>query len=178
MSEVLSPAPEISETLYRAVTTHLFREAQWLDSSQFELWLSSLTQDVRYRLTAPTITSWRVNDLDGGPQAVLMDETISSLRTRVQQLSNPSYTIAENPRSFTRRFISNIVIESVGKFGSLVVRSNALVYRSRAMQMEPHLFSMARLDRFEQIEGRLFLARRDAMLDESVVTVRNIAALF
>jgi 3-phenylpropionate/cinnamic acid dioxygenase small subunit len=107
-----------------------------------------------------------------------MDETLASFQTRVQQLTTAAFTLAENPRPFTRRFITNVMIEPHDEFGTLHVRSNALVYRSRGTQMEPHVFSMSRRDVLCRVAGLLRLDRRDARLDEAVVGARNIVALW
>jgi 3-phenylpropionate/cinnamic acid dioxygenase small subunit len=107
-----------------------------------------------------------------------MDETFGSLAARVQQLTTPAFTLAENPRPFTRRFIANVLVESQSDERFLGVRSNALVYRSRGNQMEPHVFSMGRRDTLQRHESGFVLLRRDAQLDQSVVTARNIVALW
>lgn len=167
-----------SDRDYREVSEFLFREAQMLDAGQFREWLGRLTDDIHYRLIAPTLSTMRTSTKAGsGPQVVLMDETLGSLRTRVEQLSTPGYTITENPASFTRRFVTNILIDPVDGDQMIRVHSNALVFRSRGRQMEPHLFSMARTDTLIKIDGRIRLQRREAILDESVVSARNIVAL-
>ena len=168
----------VSELDYRQVSSHLFAEARLLDNGNLDEWLSLLSEDVRYRLIAPTMLMERGGTPQAGQGVILMDETIGSLKTRIQQLGTPSYTVAENPRSFTRRFVANIEIDSINSDGLIQVHSNVLVYRSRASQMEPHLFSMSRDDTLRRVNGKLYLARREARLDESVVGSRNISTLF
>lgn len=167
-----------AEWQHRAVSTFLFREAQWLDEGRFNDWLTLVTDDVRYRLQAPTVTTLLPGGREDGPRALLMDETLGSLKTRVKQLSTPVYTVAENPRSSTCRFITNIWIESVDAQGTFVVCSKALVHRTRGDQMPHHLYAMSRRDTLRSVEGQLRLACRDALLNESVVGARSIAALF
>ena len=168
----------LPEAVCREVSNHLFQEAQLLDDGHFQEWLGLLTEDVQIRLVAPTLSMWGTTSGHVDQAVVLMDETMGSLKTRVRQLTTPSYTIAENPRSSTRRFVTNILVEPCGNDGLLKVRSNALVYRSRGMQMAPHVFSMSRRDMLRRVDGRWRLAQRDAVLDEAVVGARNIAALF
>lgn len=178
MNATTHAIPVLPESVYREVSNHLFQEAQLLDGGHFKEWLDLLTDNVQIRLVAPTLSMWGATPAAADKVAVLMDETMGTLKTRVQQLTTPSYTIAENPRSLTRRFVTNILVEPCGNDGSLQVCSNALVYRSRGMQMEPHVFSMSRRDTLRRIDGRLRLVQRDAVLDESVVGARSIAALF
>lgn len=177
MSTDASDVPTVSDHDYRVISEYLFREALLLDRGQFKEWLALLTQDVTYRLLAPMLSMSRAGVTDTAGEVVLMDETYGSLKTRVQQLSTPIYTVAENPRSFTRRFVTNIVIDAITDDGQIEVHTNVLVYRSRGTQMEPHVFSMSREDALRRVDGKLYLARRVALLDESVVGARNIAAL-
>lgn len=178
MNTTTHDTPVLTESIYREVSNHLFQEAQLLDDGHFQEWLGLLTEDVQIRLVAPTLSMWGATSEHLDKVVVLMDETMGTLKTRVRQLTTPSYTVAENPRSSTRRFVTNILVEPCGSDGLLQVRSNALVYRSRGMQMEPHVFSMSRRDTLRRVDGSLRLAQRNAVLDEAVVGARNIAALF
>lgn len=177
MNAAVDETTSAPDSLYREVTESLFREATLLDEGRFKQWLTLLTEDVRYRLVAPNLSA---ASPAAGPssETVLMDETFGSFQTRVQQLTTPAFTIAENPRPFTRRFVANILIDAILDDASVQVRSNLLVYRSRGSQMDPHVFSMARRDVWRQIGRTLRLARRDGRLDESVVGARNIVALW
>lgn len=168
----------VSDRVYREVSEFLFREAILLDNSRFKEWLDLLSEEMRYRLMAPSLSMSTPGALATTGKILLMDETFGSFKVRVQQLSTPAFTIAENPRPFTRRFVTNILMNSGVDEGPLQVHSNALVYRSRGLQMEPHVFSMTRQDTLVRSAGRLRLVRRDAQLDESVVGSRNIAALW
>jgi 3-phenylpropionate/cinnamic acid dioxygenase small subunit len=174
----MSEEPGVSDQLYREVSEFLYREAQLLDSGRFQDWLQLLGEEMRYRLSTPKLSM--ATPGGGGPQeqTLLMDETFGSFKVRAQQLTTPAFTIAENPRPFTRRFVTNVLIEPDAGDGSICVLSNALVFRSRGNQMEPHLFSVGRRDLMKKKEGRLLLVRREAQLDESVVNARNIVGLW
>jgi 3-phenylpropionate/cinnamic acid dioxygenase small subunit len=165
-------------SLYYEVSQFLYFEARLLDEGRFREWLGLLHEDVRYRLVTPKLSSFTPGVSAQEEETLLMEENFNSFKIRVQQLTTPAFTIAENPRPFTRRYVANVMLEPVADDTSIHVYSNALVYRSRGTQMEPHLFSMSRRDRLRSVSGRLVLARRDARLDESVVTSRNITALW
>jgi 3-phenylpropionate/cinnamic acid dioxygenase small subunit len=177
MSVVADDAALVSDRVYREVSELLFREARLLDAGRFKEWLELLSPDVRYRLVTPCLSMCGAGAHPRG-ETLLMDETFGSFSARVRQLSTPAFTVAENPRPFTRRFVTNILIDRGTDEGPLHVHSNALVYRSRGTQMEPHVFSMVRLDVFKRVAGTFRLLRRDAQLDESVVGARNITALW
>lgn len=162
---------------YREVCECLFREAQLLDAGRYDEWLTGLDADIRYRLTAPTLQSARAGGRPPAAEVVLMDETLASLRTRIQQLLTAAYTVADNPRGFTRRFVSNVLIESADG-DQRVARSNVLVYRTRGGLTPAHLFSMTRLDVLRQHAGHWRLTSREAVLDESVIEARSLVALF
>jgi 3-phenylpropionate/cinnamic acid dioxygenase small subunit len=164
--------------LYREVSEFLYREAQLLDSGRFQEWLQLLDEEMRYQLSTPKLTMATPGARAPQESTLLMDETVGSFKVRVQQLTTPAFTLAENPRPFTRRFIANILIEPGAGAGPICVLSNALVFRSRGNQMEPHLFSVGRRDLMKKKDGRLLLVRREAQLDESVVKARNIVGLW
>ncbi len=164
--------------LHREVSEFLYREAQLLDLGRFKEWLELLDEEMRYRLVSPKLLMATPGTRATEDVTLLMDETFGSFKVRVLQLTTPTFTISENPRPFTRRYIANVLIEPDSDEGLICIHSNALVYRSRGMQMEPHLFSMSRRDGLRRVAGRLRLVRRDALLDESIVTARNITALW
>jgi 3-phenylpropionate/cinnamic acid dioxygenase small subunit len=168
----------VSDRLYREVSEFLFREAQLLDNGKFKDWLELLSEEIRYRLVASSLSMSGPRAGNTANETVLMDENLGSFKVRVQQLTTPAYTIAENPRTCNRRFITNILVDEVADDGLVQVHSNALVYRSHGSLMEPRVFSMARRDSLKWVERKLRLVRRDAQLDESVVGVRNIAVFF
>ena len=175
MSNQTADRQTVSDRDYRDVCEFLFREAQLLDNWRLEDWLAVLTPDMTYRLTGPVLST--VSPGANDTVVTYMDETFGSLKARVKKLSTPAHTIAENPRSFSRRFVCNILIDSISKDGLIRVNSNALMYRSRGTHTDPHFFSTARCDSLRRVDGKLYLARRDAMLDESVIGSRNIVAL-
>lgn len=170
--------PGLMDVDHGAIASFLFREAKLLDGFRFSDWLEILTPDIRYRLIMPRfVMADEKSDADTQP-VCLMDETFSSLSTRVRQLMTPAFTIAENPRSWTRRHITNVLVNDIADDGTVRVCSNALIYRSRGSQAQANLFSIERTDCIHQIDGTLRLARRDAVLGESVVSSRNVSALF
>lgn len=107
-----------------------------------------------------------------------MEEDKASLRTRVLQLTTADYTVAENPPSFTRRFVANIVATRAGGNGDLAVCSNVLVYRSRGAALPPYLFCAQRQDTLRSMDGQWRIARRLVQLDDAVLGTRNLSIFF
>lgn len=166
----------MSELSYEDVCRFLFEEATLLDGFELQTWLTMLSDDVRYRMTGPTIRQSGERKSTYPSEVVLFDENKASLAARVKQLTTPAWTVSENPQSITRRFVSNVVRNSEGD--GLRVRSNLLVYRTRLRETEPHLFSITRSDVLRVLDGRLLLVDRKAELDEALIGARNISMLF
>ena len=74
-----------------------------LDRREYQQWLALLTDDVIYRVFARVTREAQATSLD----YAIIDEDATSLKMRVDQISNPRLTRAENPPAFTRRFVSN-----------------------------------------------------------------------
>ncbi|MEO7732364.1 MAG: aromatic-ring-hydroxylating dioxygenase subunit beta [Kofleriaceae bacterium] len=154
------------------VVDFLYREAELLDARRLTEWLGVLTEDIRYRVTAPTVRN--LEDAGAGVrEALLLDESFATLEIRVKQQSTQRHTIAENPAWFTRHFVSNVVVEPGAEADAFAAASNLLLFRSRGVELAPHLLSARRHDVVRRVDGRLRLRRRSVVLDEVVVGVRN-----
>lgn len=173
-----TPAQEVTDREYRQVVEFLYREAQLLDARRFTEWLALMTDAIRYRVLAPTVRMLEEKGPDRATEVTFMDEQMGTLRTRVLQLSTPSYTVAENPPSFTRRFVTNIWATRGAEQDQFEVSSNLLLYRSKGASLSPYLFSAERRDVLQRVDGRLRLARRTAVLDEAVIGTRNMSVFF
>jgi p-cumate 2,3-dioxygenase beta subunit len=134
----------------------LYEEAALLDEWRLREWLELLTEDATYEVPA-------TDTPDGDPRTTLalIADDITRLRSRVDQLLGKS-AWAENPRSRTRRLISNVRISGVE--GELIrVTANFAVYRIRFEQMDTYV------GRYEytlvQRAGALKIRERKAILD-------------
>jgi 3-phenylpropionate/cinnamic acid dioxygenase small subunit len=171
----VSGAARITDVELREATEFLFAEAECLDEGRFRDWLALVAEDVRYRVYAPTIRDLADQTRDEVP---LLDETHASLRSRVEQLSTPAFTVAENPRSLDRRFVANVRAAHDAETGGFAVRSNFLLRRARGVGVEPQILSATRADVLSHAGGGLVLRRRTVRLDDAVVQVRNLSFLF
>lgn len=73
-----------------------------LDAHEYQEWLCLSADAIRYRVTARVIREAGAS----GVQYDLVDADTAGMQRRVDRLSNPKLTYAENPPSFTRRFIT------------------------------------------------------------------------
>ena len=179
-----------NEDLIREVEQFLYREARLLDSRRFHEWLELFTDDVRYWMTgrsnrypksskAITILDperYVEDDLTRPDELALLDETKETLAARVARLDS-GMAWAEDPPSRTRHIITNIEIEPGASDSELTVYSNFIVYRSRA-ETEQDFYVGAREDVLRRVDGAWKIASRRLILDQNVLTAKNISVFF
>ena len=142
--------------LRERVEAFLYEEAALLDDWRLDDWVGLFTEDARY--VVPT------TDLpEGDPMhdLVFIDDDIARLRARATRL-NSRHAHREQPRSRTRRFVSNVRVEETGG-GEVSVSANVLVYRFRAGDAAPYVGAISY--RLREAGGSFKIAYRRAVLD-------------
>jgi p-cumate 2,3-dioxygenase subunit beta len=140
----------------REIEQFLYREAQLLDEWRLDEWLGLMTEDVSYHVPAP-------DALSGDPRAVvsLVADNALWLRSRVDQLMGKS-AWAENPRSRTRRLVTNVQVLAQ-RDEEFRVTANFAVYRIRYEIMDIYV---GRYEyRLVRRAGELRIRERRAILD-------------
>lgn len=107
-----------------AVEDFLFYEAQLLDAWQLDQWRDLFDEDGHY-----IVPSTDNPDGDLVMDLALIDDDMEGLKGRVQRLKS-TYAHIENPRSRTRRIVSNVRVWD-REDGELGARCSVVVYRSR-----------------------------------------------
>jgi phthalate 3,4-dioxygenase beta subunit len=169
----------------------LVEEAALLDAADYAGWLNLLCEDIRY-LMPVRVTTARGAGFDTLADMGHFDENIYSLRKRVQRLAT-DHAWTEDPPSRTRHFVTNIRTfssEAGPEAGDLPdlravevsrvlrvfrVESALLLFRSRGDTREPSLISAGRTDLLRETGDGLRLARREILVDESVLRTQNLA---
>jgi phthalate 3,4-dioxygenase beta subunit len=159
--------------LYHEVVDFLYAEADLLDRGEHRAWLGLLTDDIRYVVPVRVTTA---HSLDGSALEDMahFDEDGYSLRKRVERLET-EHAWAEDPPSRTRHFVTNIRCAEGQIAGEVQAESNLLLFRSRGDVREHDLLSGRRNDTLRRTPGGLRLARREVVLDESVLRTQNLA---
>jgi phthalate 3,4-dioxygenase beta subunit len=159
--------------LYHEVVDFLHAEADLLDRGEHRAWLALLTDDIRYVVPVRVTTA---HTLDGSALEDMahFDEDRYSLRKRVERFET-EHAWAEDPPSRTRHFVTNIRCWEGESADEVVTESNLLLFRSRGDVREHDLLSGRRNDTLRRTPGGLRLARREVMLDESVLRTQNLA---
>lgn len=158
----------------------LVDEAYLLDAQQYEAWLRTLTDDVRYVMPV-RVTIARGASLDTpsgrGPGMAHFDEDKYSLSQRVARMGT-EHAWAEDPPSRLRHFITNVrtfACDDPGEETLLLVESAELLFRSRGDVNDGALLSCGREDLLRWCDDCWKLARRTIIADESVLRMQNLA---
>jgi 3-phenylpropionate/cinnamic acid dioxygenase small subunit len=168
----VAPGTKVDTATRIEVEDLLVDEAELLDDRRFEEWLALFTDDLEY--TAPIKVSRKSPAPDVVDEIGHFDDTRASLELRVRRLRT-DVAWAEDPPSHTRRLVTNIRARTTDVDGELDVRSNLLLFRSRADRGAHDLIVGERHDRFRRVDGRWRIASRRAVLDQSSLGTKNLA---
>ena len=178
------------EDTIRGIEQFLYREARLLDERRFHDWLSLFTDDVHYWMTARSnryprsskaiaildAERYAEEELAGDDELGLFDEDIRTLTARVARLDT-GMAWAEDPPSRTRHLITNIEVEPDAAGPEVTVHCNFIVYRSRG-ETEQDFYVGAREDRLRRVDGAWKIAGRRMVLDQNVLTAKNLSIFF
>src|SRR5262244_2357398 len=155
----------VDEALYIEIQRFLFREAALLDRREYDAWLALTTEDIQYCVTAAVSRDAGANAVDYS----IIDENLVGLKSRIDQISNPRLTRAENPPSMTRRVVSNIEAYHAERNDEFSVTSYLLAYRSRPGVPEGGFYVAVRHDTLRRSSADWRLARRNVQLDHTMI---------
>src|SRR5579883_1186319 len=153
---------KMREHTIREVEQFLYREARLLDARRFHEWLELFTDDVRY---------WMVTRSNRYPRASKAIAVLDPAR-----LPEPDPAQEEAP-SRTRHLITNIEVAAGDTEAEVKVYANFVVYRSRA-ESEQDFYVGAREDVLRRQDGGWKIARRRLVLDQNVLTAKNVSIFF
>jgi 3-phenylpropionate/cinnamic acid dioxygenase small subunit len=164
----------VGSPAYSEVAEWLYLEARLLDCGDFSAWLALISKDIAYEM--PTRTTVLPKQGSGFHYEFgLFSDNFSSLSARVKRLQTDQ-AWAEQPRSRTRHFVSNLLIERDAK-DAFYATSSVLVTRMQA-DRPVDLFSGERLDVLRREDSALKLLRRQILLDQTVLESHNLSVLF
>jgi 3-phenylpropionate/cinnamic acid dioxygenase small subunit len=182
--------PTVDHNLIREIEQFLYREARLLDERRFHEWLQLMTDDVHYWMISRTNrypksskaiaildpNRYVEDDLTREDELAILDENKTTLDARVARLDT-GMAWAEDPPSRTRHVISNIEVSPSDTDAELEVYSNFIVYRSRA-ETEVDFYVGARRDVLRRADGAWKIASRKIILDQNVLTAKNVSIFF
>ncbi len=164
--------------LWFEVQAFLVMEARLLDDQHLHQWLALFADDVRYWM--PIITNRTGRDLGKERTApgelAHFEENKTSLTNRVRRLDT-GMAWAETPPSRVRHLVTNIEVMARLNESEISVRSNFLIYRSH-LEYDTELFAGMRDDVLRRAGAGWQIAQRTIILDQSVVTQKNLGIFF
>jgi 3-phenylpropionate/cinnamic acid dioxygenase small subunit len=175
MSKLL---PQGDLNLWFKVQSFLNYEARLIDDHHLLEWVDLFTDDVRYWMPLVTnrIGRDQGKEISQFGEVAHFDETKTSLTNRVKRLST-GMAWSETPPSRTRHLVSNVEVLELLEDGAVRVRSNFLIYRSH-LEYDFEIFSGYRDDSLRTYENSWKIFKRDIILDQAVVTQKNLGIFF
>jgi 3-phenylpropionate/cinnamic acid dioxygenase small subunit len=168
----------MANELRHKVEDFLYLEAELLDDRKLREWLDLLTDDVRYWMPIRHNPLERPEDLSDElakpGDGYYFDDDKQSLRVRVERVYAKN-AWAEMPPSRTRHLISNVRIKS-DNGSELEVHSNFLVYRTR-LETDQDIFVGTKRDILRRANDSFKIAKRTIILDQAVLSAKNISVL-
>jgi 3-phenylpropionate/cinnamic acid dioxygenase small subunit len=159
---------------YSEIVEWLYSEAQLLDQGDFLQWLQLTTEDIAYDM--PTRVALLPREGSGFVDEFgLFAENHASLTARVKRLQTDQ-AWAEQPRSRTRHFVSNVLVTRSAN-GEFHVTAAILVTRLRSNR-PLDVFTGERRDTLRRVADTLKLARRRILLDQTVMESHNLSIFF
>ncbi|HEY5341835.1 MAG TPA: aromatic-ring-hydroxylating dioxygenase subunit beta [Candidatus Aquilonibacter sp.] len=140
-----------------AVEDFLYSEADLLDRWELDAWVALFEEDARYEVPTTDIDS----SADPATSLYLIADDMRTLRGRVERLNHRN-AYAESPHARTRRFITNVRIDSI-EGDILFVRANFQVFRFKNAIVDTFI---GRYEHGLRMSDRGFtFVRRRAVLD-------------
>jgi 3-phenylpropionate/cinnamic acid dioxygenase small subunit len=170
--------------LKEEIEEFLYLEAQLLDERQFKDWLNLLAEDISYFMPMRRNVKFgkhaMLENTRLGQDISWFDEDKWTLTKRVEQILTGVHW-AEEPLSRICHVVGNIqlveTLPSVEAANEAKVRSRFVVYQNR-LENESNLFVGKRNDMLRKTDGGWRLAKREIILDQSVLLAKNLTVFF
>ena len=165
------------------IENFLFAEAELLDERRFTEWLDLLTEDLVYFMPLQRNVKFGESDRERtriGVDVSWFDEDKWTLAKRVEQLMTGLHW-AEEPASRVSHLVTNVQVHEVRPSldapVEVVAKSRFLIYQNR-VERETAIFVGKRHDLLRRTDGGWKLARREIVLDQSVLLAKNLTVFF
>ena len=169
--------------LEQEVAAFLYREAELLDTRQYEEWLALLADDLRYWM--PMRRNVKAGEeghefTKSGTDINWFDEGKETLERRVKQIRTGIHW-ADEPVSRISHLVTNVqLVEATPSFADpreITVRCRFLIYRNR-VETETDFLVGKREDLLRRSGDDWRIARRKIILDKNVLLSKNLTVFF
>jgi 3-phenylpropionate/cinnamic acid dioxygenase small subunit len=163
----------LGSAIYNCLLETLYDEAAALDERRFDDWLAMLAQDLIYQAPIRLTRTGPNKDRDVMRTMFHFDDDYSSILMRLGRLQKSAW--AEDPPSRCRRFITNVRVGECDAAGEFEVVSYLFLERSRGDNPHNETLTAERRDVWREVSGVYVLARREIIVDQSVLGMSNLA---
>ena len=176
----LSPTSDTGEKIpygspvYNQIAGFYIDEALLLDENRLLEWGEMLAEDLIY--TAPMRTTrWNEDTKSDVVRSVQhFDDNYTTICLRIRRLTESKNVWAENPRARTRRFVTNVSAHRTNNPDEFAVTSYILLMKTRGESSDYQFVTARRNDLLRLAEGALKIAKREFIVDMSVLGVPNL----
>lgn len=166
----------IDAELHWEISQFLYNEAALLDARDFQAWLGLVTDDITYRMPV-RLTREKKDGADIDPRATYFEEDLTTLTVRLDRFGTRS-AWSEDPPSRTRHFISNVLVSEGDSPDEVIVESYLLFTRNRGNDRHNDELTGHRSDVLRNVDGVWKLARREVVLDQTVLGTLNLSTIY
>lgn len=163
----------LGSEIYNHLLETLYDEAAALDERRFDDWAAMLEEDLIYTAPLRLTRTGPHRDRDVVRNMKHFDENYSSIMMRLGRLSKSAW--AEDPPSRTRRIITNVRMAECEAVGEYEVVSYLYLERSRGDNHRNETLTAERRDNWRLVDGVYKLFTREIIVDQSVLSIQNLA---
>lgn len=163
----------LGSELYNRLLETLYDEAAALDERRFDDWVALLAKDLIYQAPIRITRTGPNRDRDVMRTMFHFDEDYNSILMRTGRLQKSAW--AEDPPSRCRRFVTNVRVAASEIANEYEAVSYLFLERSRGDNPHNETLTAERRDVWREGEGGFTLARREIIVDQSVLGMSNLA---
>jgi len=154
--------------LHSEVEAFLYEEAELLDNWQLMEWAALFTEDAIYR--APALDD---PTRDPANSVFLINDDLPRIKSRARQLLGDT-AWAENPRSMTRRLITNVRVVSL-EGDTIRATANFFIQRSRMDRIVTYVgqyrYKLVRAGASFKFAERIVILAQDTLRSQGVMSI-------
>jgi 3-phenylpropionate/cinnamic acid dioxygenase small subunit len=169
----MDAAPDID--LAREAERFLYIEAALLEDRRWDEWLALWAEDGHWSMPVRSDRLGQESFSQAG-EVHHFDEPKFMLGVRIAKLQTGK-AWAEEPASHTTRLITNVHVVGAPEDGTVTVRSNFVIHRSR-LEADAEQFAGSRRDRLRRTDTGWLIVHREVLLNAAVLRANNLEIFF
>mgnify|MGYP000857287308 CR=1 FL=1 len=163
----------LGSAIYNRLLEPVNDEAAALDERRFDDWVAMLSEDLIYQAPIRLTRTGANKDRDVMRTMFHFDDDYTSILMRTGRLQKSAW--AEDPPSRCRRFVTNVRVGQCEAPCEYEVVSYLFLERSRGDNPQNENLTAERRDVWREVDDTYLLARREIIVDQSVLGMSNFA---